>query len=67
MQAALEVLMRNRTTIVIAHRLSTIESADRIVVMQGGQLVEAGSHAALLQQGGAYARLHESQSTRQPL
>ncbi|KAB8036656.1 lipid A export permease/ATP-binding protein MsbA [Janthinobacterium aquaticum] len=66
-QAALEVLMRNRTTIVIAHRLSTIESADRIVVMHGGQLVEAGSHAALLQQGGAYARLHESQTTRQPL
>lgn len=66
-QAALEVLMKNRTTIVIAHRLSTIESADRIVVMQGGQLVEAGSHAALLQQGGAYARLHESQTTRQPI
>ena len=60
-QAALEVLMRNRTTIVIAHRLSTIESADRIVVMQGGRLVESGSHAALLQQGGAYARLHASQ------
>ncbi|MCM2567732.1 MULTISPECIES: lipid A export permease/ATP-binding protein MsbA [Janthinobacterium] len=60
-QAALEVLMRNRTTIVIAHRLSTIESADRIVVMQGGRLVESGSHATLLQQGGAYARLHASQ------
>ena len=60
-QAALEVLMRNRTTIVIAHRLSTIESADRIVVMQGGQLVESGSHAALLASGGAYARLHASQ------
>ena len=60
-QAALEVLMRKRTTIVIAHRLSTIESADRIVVMQGGRLVESGSHAALLQQGGAYARLHASQ------
>ena len=65
-QAALEVLMRNRTTIVIAHRLSTIESADRIVVMQGGQLVESGSHAALLASGGAYARLHASQLSREP-
>ena len=65
-QAALEVLMRNRTTIVIAHRLSTIESADRIVVMQGGQLVESGSHAALLASGGAYARLHASQLSRDP-
>ena len=66
-QAALEVLMRNRTTIVIAHRLSTIESADRIVVMQGGQLVESGSHAALLERRGAYARLHESQLSREPV
>lgn len=66
-QAALEVLMRNRTTIVIAHRLSTIESADRIVVMQGGQLVESGSHAALLASGGAYARLHASQLSRDPV
>ena len=66
-QAALEVLMRNRTTIVIAHRLSTIESADRIVVMQGGQLVESGSHAALLASGGAYARLHASQLSREPV
>ncbi|OYO25923.1 lipid A export permease/ATP-binding protein MsbA [Janthinobacterium sp. PC23-8] len=65
-QAALEVLMRNRTTIVIAHRLSTIESADRIVVMQGGQLVESGSHASLLARGGAYARLHASQLSREP-
>lgn len=66
-QAALEVLMRNRTTIVIAHRLSTIESADRIVVMQGGQLVESGSHAALLASGGAYARLHASALSRDPV
>ncbi|MBB5369293.1 MULTISPECIES: lipid A export permease/ATP-binding protein MsbA [unclassified Janthinobacterium] len=65
-QAALEVLMRDRTTIVIAHRLSTIESADRIVVMQGGQLVESGTHAALLERNGAYARLHASQLSREP-
>jgi len=65
-QAALEVLMRDRTTIVIAHRLSTIESADRIVVMQGGQLVESGTHAALLARNGAYARLHASQLSREP-
>ena len=42
------------------------ESADRIVVMQGGQLVESGSHAALLARRGAYARLHESQLSREP-
>jgi ATP-binding cassette, subfamily B, bacterial MsbA len=60
-QEALEKLMQNRTTIVIAHRLSTIENADRIVVMDQGQIVEQGAHGALLAAGGIYARLHALQ------
>jgi subfamily B ATP-binding cassette protein MsbA len=60
-QGALEVLMRGRTTLIIAHRLSTIEHADRIVVMAAGRVVEQGPHAALLAQGGLYARLHGMQ------
>jgi subfamily B ATP-binding cassette protein MsbA len=60
-QAALETLMRGRTTLIIAHRLSTIEHADRIVVMEAGKVVELGSHAALLAAGGLYARLHAMQ------
>lgn len=60
-QAALERLMHGRTTLVIAHRLSTIEKADRILVLQGGQILEAGDHAQLLTRQGAYARLHQLQ------
>jgi subfamily B ATP-binding cassette protein MsbA len=60
-QSALDVLMRNRTTIVIAHRLSTIEHADRVVAIDTGRLVEQGSHAELLARGGLYARLHALQ------
>ena len=56
-RAALEALMRDRTVLVIAHRLSTIRNADTILVMQGGRVVEAGNHAALLARRGAYARL----------
>jgi len=56
-QEALERLMQHRTTLVIAHRLSTVQHADRIVVMEAGQIVETGSHSALLQQDGHYARL----------
>lgn len=60
-QAALDNLMQSRTTLVIAHRLSTIENADRIVVMQQGQIAEIGTHAALLAQNGIYAQLHRMQ------
>lgn len=60
-QAALETLMRGRTSLVIAHRLSTIEKADRIVVLQKGQIAEAGTHAQLLAKGGVYAQLHRTQ------
>jgi ATP-binding cassette, subfamily B, bacterial MsbA len=60
-QAALQELMANRTTLMIAHRLSTIENADRILVMDNGHVVEQGSHADLLEQGGYYARLHRLQ------
>ncbi|WP_018078472.1 lipid A export permease/ATP-binding protein MsbA [Thiobacillus denitrificans] len=60
-QAALETLMENRTTLVIAHRLSTIERADRIVVLEGGRIVEIGSHADLIARRGRYAQLHALQ------
>lgn len=60
-QAALETLMRGRTTLVIAHRLSTIEKADRIVVLQKGQIAELGSHMELLAHQGVYAQLHRIQ------
>jgi ATP-binding cassette, subfamily B, bacterial MsbA len=60
-QAALEELMRGRTTIVIAHRLSTIEKADRIVVLAEGRIVEAGNHRELLARAGMYAGLHRLQ------
>ena len=60
-QAALEGLMQGRTTIVIAHRLSTIENADRVLALDGGKLVEQGTHAELLAAGGLYARLHAMQ------
>ena len=60
-QAALEVLMKDRTTLVNAHRQSTIEHADRVVAMENGRIDEQGPHAQLLAAGGLYARLHAMQ------
>ena len=60
-QQALAALMRNRTTFVIAHRLSTVESADRILVLDEGAVVESGTHAELLARNGHYAALHRMQ------
>ena len=62
-QAALESAMKDRTTLVIAHRLATVQRADRIVVMEAGQIVEVGTHAQLAAAGGLYARLAALQFT----
>jgi len=62
-QTALETVMQGRTTIAIAHRLSTILAADQILVVDGGRIVERGTHAELLAHGGLYARLYEEQFT----
>ena len=56
-RVALERLMHDRTVLVVAHRLNTIYTADRIAVLENGRLVEVGSHVALLERGGLYARL----------
>jgi ATP-binding cassette subfamily B protein len=61
-QASLETLMKGRTSIVIAHRLSTIAKLDRIIVLENGEIVEDGTHTALLAKNGTYARLWSHQS-----
>ena len=61
-QAALQNLMKGRTSIVIAHRLSTVASLDRIVVLREGEIVEDGVHSQLIAEGGEYADLWERQT-----
>jgi ATP-binding cassette subfamily B protein len=65
-QAALEAAMHDRTTLVIAHRLATVLRADRIAVMEGGRIVDIGTHAELVERGGLYARLAAMQFELQP-
>ncbi|WP_427161909.1 ATP-binding cassette domain-containing protein [Aliinostoc sp. HNIBRCY26] len=65
-QAALDDLSRDRTTLVIAHRLSTVQNADQIAVLDQGQVVEVGTHEQLLQKGGYYARLYSMQFSNVP-
>jgi ATP-binding cassette subfamily B protein len=60
-QQALERATQDRTTLVIAHRLATVQRADRILVLDGGRIVEEGRHADLMRKGGLYARLAELQ------
>jgi subfamily B ATP-binding cassette protein MsbA len=60
-QDALDRLMQGRTTVIIAHRLSTIKVAHRIIVLDRGKIVELGTHDALMEQGGLYARLYQMQ------
>jgi ATP-binding cassette, subfamily B, bacterial len=62
-QQALERITEGRTTLVIAHRLATVQRADRILVLDGGRVVEEGRHAELMRRGGLYARLAELQFT----
>jgi ATP-binding cassette, subfamily B, bacterial MsbA len=64
-QDALNLLMKNRTTLVIAHRLSTVEKADRIIVLDAGRIVESGSHQELLTRDGQYAALYRMQFTEE--
>jgi ABC-type multidrug transport system fused ATPase/permease subunit len=66
-QTGLDAVMAGRTSIVIAHRLSTVRSADRIIVMRQGQIIEEGSHEALLGQGGHYAELYTTYFRHQSL
>ncbi|KJS04494.1 MAG: lipid transporter ATP-binding/permease, partial [Gammaproteobacteria bacterium BRH_c0] len=60
-QAALEAAMQGRTTFVIAHRLSTVENADKILVLDKGQIIEEGTHEGLLARKGRYAQLYQKQ------
>jgi subfamily B ATP-binding cassette protein MsbA len=60
-QSAINEVMEGRTSIVIAHRLSTIQHADRILVLEEGQIVEQGTHTQLLESGGVYRRLYDMQ------
>ena len=64
-QHAIDTLIKGRTSIVIAHRLSTIRKADKIIVLDKGEIKEMGTHDELLEKGGFYAKLHEMQFAKQ--
>ena len=66
-QAALAAVLHGRTSVVVAHRLSTVRAADRIIVHQGGRIIEAGDHPTLLAQGGYYATLYATYFRQQAL
>ncbi|MHB1004135.1 MAG: ABC transporter ATP-binding protein [Chloroflexota bacterium] len=66
-QQALATLLKNRTSFVIAHRLSTVRNADQVLVVEGGRIVERGTHRELLARGGAYAELYRRQFRDQPM
>ena len=63
-QDALNKMMENRTSLIIAHRLSTIMNADRIIVLEDGQIIESGNHEQLLNKNGMYAKLIQLQSIK---
>ena len=63
-QEALKKLVLHRTTFIVAHRLSTVTSADQVIVMDHGEIIERGTHASLLEKGGKYAELYR-QFTRE--
>ena len=60
-QRAIEVLIKDRTALVIAHRLSTVQNADKIIVLEKGEIIEVGSHTDLYNKGGLYRRLYDIQ------
>jgi ATP-binding cassette subfamily B protein len=66
-QEAIALLLKQSTSILIAHRLSTVRSADRIIVVRGGEIIEEGSHTALMQKGGHYAELYNTYFRHQSL
>jgi ATP-binding cassette subfamily B protein len=66
-QQALNLILKNATSILIAHRLSTVKAADRIVVMENGSIIEEGHHRGLLERGGHYATLYNTYFRHQSL